>query len=182
MGGSMSVLTVMLLTGGSFAFAADTSRPYFNPVTREAVKEALKTGNFDVWRTLTEGRRIGELVTEDNFEKFAEAFRLREEGDEEEARAILKEIGVKHRFRRDFKFMRGFGTHSMYNKDIAAAIKVGDYNAFKEVTADTHLSGITEEQFSVITEAHRLMEAGDRDAARELIKEHMKDINIHVHR
>lgn len=63
--------------------------------THDAIQQAIENGDYNTWKELMNGRgRITEAITEDNFAKFAEAYKLAQEGKTDEANTIRQELGL----------------------------------------------------------------------------------------
>jgi len=65
----------------------------------------------------------------------------------------------------------GGGHFGQKNEAVKGAVDAGDYQAFKAAVGDGKASSVTEEQFSKMTEAHKLMEEGKLEEAKQLIKD-----------
>jgi hypothetical protein len=63
-----------------------------DPEKREAVKAALEANDYDAFLLAHEGAPFIEKLTEEHFNKMIEAHTLREAGDVEGAREIMKEL------------------------------------------------------------------------------------------
>jgi len=63
--------------------------------------------------------------------------------------------------------------HAEKKEAVQAALQNGDYDAFLEAVEGSPLSNTvdTPEEFALFTEAHDLREAGDKQAAREIMEE-----------
>jgi hypothetical protein len=60
----------------------------------EAMEQAFKNNDYNVWKELVSGEgRITQIISEENFARFAEAHRLAEEGRLDEASQIRQELG-----------------------------------------------------------------------------------------
>lgn len=60
-----------------------------------AVREAVESGNWERFREMTKDRGIGKKInTEEKFELFIEAHKLREDGRHDEAKEIFQELGI----------------------------------------------------------------------------------------
>ncbi len=103
-------------------------------------------------------------LTPQQKEVLAEAKSLRDEGKVEEAQELLKESGIK---------FRGHGKRHQENRpDIKEAIENQDYEQFLELTKNSpRHQKITEEQFNKMVEIHKIFESGDKEAAKEMMKE-----------
>lgn len=58
---------------------------------KEEVREAVDAGDYDAFQKYTEGTKIEEHVDEETFEAMVKAHDLREDGNYEEARTVIKE-------------------------------------------------------------------------------------------
>lgn len=74
--------------------------PRFSDNDRTKLDEAMASGNYETWKTVMEEReppRMTEVITKENFAKFAEMHTLRREGKVEEADALRDELGLPER-------------------------------------------------------------------------------------
>lgn len=180
-------LTAMSLVLGSTIATADAAgriatRPAVPAgISQEdfrAEKAAIESGNYSAWKSIVEkhgNAKILEVISESNFAKYAEAFKLRESGDVEGSRAIVEELGLK-----DPGEKVGDGAHGMpVSKDtrdaIESAIKNADYNAWKvaieNLPQQDKAESATEDQFNILVEAYKLKESGDMDSAMKLLRD-----------
>jgi hypothetical protein len=61
----------------------------------EAMTQAFESNDYQAWKEQMAGRgRVTEVITEENFDRFAEAHRLALEGDTEGAAQIRLELGL----------------------------------------------------------------------------------------
>jgi hypothetical protein len=111
-------------------------------------------------------------LTEEQQAAFEVARELRQEGDVTGARDILVEAGI------DADTLEKVRTAMHDERDakreaMRAAIESGDYAAFTLAIADSPLADVitTEDDFKSFAEAHELMAAGDKDAAKVIFKE-----------
>lgn len=99
--------------------------------------------------------------------------------DKEEQMKMMKELGVfpLRGFGRafgsaGFKESESFSGNHQAVQAVKDAIEAGDYEAWLEATEGRKFAGkITEEDFLQIVEAHNLMQAGDKEGAKEIMKE-----------
>ncbi len=111
-------------------------------------------------------------LSDDQISAFEEAKELRESGDREGARDVLVEAGIDeetmHSIREAMKEFRDERRDAVHE-----AVENEDYDAFLEAIAGSPLADIidTEEEFKSFIEAHELMQAGDREAAKEIFDE-----------
>ena len=64
-----------------------------NKENRQAVLDALETGDYDAWMEIMGDNKVTENMTEDKFEKMIEAHEAMQSGDFERAKEIKDEIG-----------------------------------------------------------------------------------------
>ena len=61
----------------------------------EVMEQAFESNDYNAWKELMSGKsRATQVVTEENFARFAEAHELAEEGDLDGAKAIRQELGL----------------------------------------------------------------------------------------
>lgn len=91
-------LAVAIAAAGSVeAYRGDPSvkGPAYTPERHTAMEKAFSSGDYDTWKNLMAGRgRVSQVVTKDNFARFAEAHRLANLGQMEEAKKIRAELGL----------------------------------------------------------------------------------------
>jgi hypothetical protein len=69
--------------------------PNYTAERHEAMEKAFDAKDYEAWKNLMNGRgRASQVVTKDNFAKFAEAHALAEQGKTEEAAKIRQELGL----------------------------------------------------------------------------------------
>jgi hypothetical protein len=96
-------LTALVL-GGSliapqavFAYRGDPTvkGPNYTEERHTAMEKAFESKDYNAWKTLMAGKgRATQVVTAQNFAKFAEAHELAEAGKTQEAAAIRAELGL----------------------------------------------------------------------------------------
>ena len=79
---------------------------------RFAVHQALRAAEYDAFIIAIEGSSLAELITtEEDFQKFAEAHTLKEEGKWDEAKVLLDELGIEPKDRIPGLASRQHGHH-----------------------------------------------------------------------
>ena len=69
--------------------------PEYSAERHEAMTQAFDSNDYQAWKEQMKGRgRITEVITEENFARFAEAHRLALAGDTEGAAQIRAELGL----------------------------------------------------------------------------------------
>ncbi len=95
--------TALVLGGGIIApklveaYRGDPSvqGPNYSEERHVAMTQVFQNQDYQSWKELMQNKgRVSEVVTEDNFDRFAEAHRLSQEGKLEEARQIRQELGL----------------------------------------------------------------------------------------
>jgi len=101
---TLAITGVGFLAGMSYflvqpvlAYRGDPSvqGPNCTPERKEAMVNAVENNDYQAWKELMQGKgKVSEVITEDNFSKFAEMRKLRFEGKIEEADQIRAELGL----------------------------------------------------------------------------------------
>ena len=94
---SLLFLATFLTPPVASAYRGDSnvSGPDCNPERHEAMMVAFGNNDYNSWKNLMSGKgRVTQVVTEQNFARFAEAHKLMQEGDIEGAKAIRSELGL----------------------------------------------------------------------------------------
>ena len=61
----------------------------------EVMEQAFENNDYNAWKELMSGKgRVTQVVTAENFARFAEAHKLAEEGNLDEAKQIRQELGL----------------------------------------------------------------------------------------
>ena len=69
--------------------------PNYTAERHTAMETAFEKGDYNAWKNLMQGRgRVTQVVTKDNFSKFAQIHQLTEEGKTAEAQKIRQELGL----------------------------------------------------------------------------------------
>lgn len=87
------------LIGASSAYAyrgdATVQGPNCTPERHTAMLQAFENKDYNAWKSLMAGKgRVAQVITKDNFAKFAQMHKLRLEGKTEEANAMRTELGL----------------------------------------------------------------------------------------
>ena len=93
MGAGALVLTLQPV----FAYKGDPNQKGANytPERHEQMQKAFENNDYGAWKNLMNGRgRVTQVVNQDNFNRFAEAHRLAEQGKLDEAKKIKQELGL----------------------------------------------------------------------------------------
>jgi len=115
----VTALALMLTVGASSAFAyqGDYTKegPNSTPERHEVMENAFTANDYSAWKELMTGRgRVVNVINQDNFAQFAEAHRLADAGDYDDADAIRQELGLrtKNGEKVGAGFRRGMGQRS----------------------------------------------------------------------
>ena len=88
---------IMMLPGKASAYQGNinTKGPNYTEERHAAMEKAFENNDYDAWKNLMQGRgRVTQIVTKDNFAKFAQVHKLEEEGKVQEAQKIREELGL----------------------------------------------------------------------------------------
>jgi hypothetical protein len=67
----------------------------YSPERHEQMEKAFEKNDYNAWKNLMNGRgRVSDVINEGNFNRFAEAHKLMEEGKTDEANKIRQEFGL----------------------------------------------------------------------------------------
>lgn len=99
---ALSIATVVLGSVLAFpkeavAYRGDASvkGPNYTEERHASMEKAFETKDYAAWKNLMQGKgRVTQVVTQDNFARFAEAHALSEAGKTQEAAAIRAELGL----------------------------------------------------------------------------------------
>lgn len=94
---SLLTLTGMMIIPVANAYQGDPSvkGPNYSEEKHEAMTNAFENVNYNEWKNQMQGKgRVTEVVNEENFARFAEAHKLAQEGNLEEAKQIRQELGL----------------------------------------------------------------------------------------
>ncbi len=98
---ALGIATVVLGSVLAFPKAAVAYRgdatvkgPNYTEERHTAMEKAFETKDYTAWKNLMGKGRVTQVVTQDNFAKFAEAHELSEAGKTQEAAAIRAELGL----------------------------------------------------------------------------------------
>jgi hypothetical protein len=82
---------------GALAYRGNLSQtgPNYTPERHDQMEKAFESNDYAAWKNLMNGKgRVSEVVNEGNFNRFAEAHKLTEEGKNDEANKIRQELGL----------------------------------------------------------------------------------------
>jgi len=85
-------------TGEAWRGNPNIQGPYCTKARQQAVHQAIENGNYAEWRSLMEQRpgqkRVLDVVNEDNFPQFVQAYQLAKKGDFDGADKIRLQLGL----------------------------------------------------------------------------------------
>jgi len=173
------VATTAIVAGGAYAYQGDRAQRGGNSEQHEAMEQALENKDYNAWQELAPDKgKMSELITEENFARFAEMHRLMAEGKTDEAKAIGEELGLNNfgpmmgGMMKGGQGMKGCGVSPENMAAARTAIENNDYNAWKTAVGDNPISEkITADNFAKLAEAHKLMQEGKYEEARALREE-----------
>lgn len=91
------VASAAMITIPAFAYRGDASQmgPGYSTERHEAMQKAFEANDYEAWKNLMTGKgRVTEVINKDNFAKFVEMHKLREEGKTDEANKIRADLGL----------------------------------------------------------------------------------------
>jgi len=91
------VLGFFLSAVSTFAYQGQVgvAGPKCNPDLANRLETIMATNDYSAWKELKAGRgRVTEVITADNFPRYAEAWRLAKSGQLAEAKKIFAELGL----------------------------------------------------------------------------------------
>lgn len=123
--------------------------------SREAIRQAVENGDYEAFKTAVEGTPLAQDIdTEANFKKFVEVHQLKEDGQWNEAKVILDELGVEPP-QRHFGMGRG-------------GMRMGH-----------EFQNLTDDQREALQVARQ---ANDKEAAKAILKEAGVEVPHKMHR
>lgn len=87
----------IMVTGSAYAYQGDYTKkgPNYTPERHTAMEKAFNNNDYNAWKKLMQGKgRVTQVITKDNFAKFAQAHKLGLTGKIEEANKIKDELGL----------------------------------------------------------------------------------------
>lgn len=168
-----AILSIGMLTS-SYAFTPNEQNPNGDEgcargphmEMREEVEDALENDDYNAWADAMANHPKAEgLINEDTFNTLKQAHALHEAGDDEGAKALLDDAGIKP-----------MGERGGMHEEMSAAhdaLENNDYNAWAEAMAN-HPNAeefVNENTFNTLQEAQALREAGDNEGAKALLED-----------
>jgi len=99
---------------GAYQGDPSVQGPDCTPERHEAMEQAFENNDYNAWKELMSGKgRVSQVVTEENFARFAEAHQLAQEGKLDEAKQIRQELGLGLGGRRGSGDGQGLGGQNM---------------------------------------------------------------------
>lgn len=98
MSGLMALVLGLGVSGSALAFRGDFSKngPNYTPEFEAQITEVMTNKDYQGWKKLIEERvgnsKVSEVITQDNFDRFVEAWKLAKEGKIKEANTIRKDL------------------------------------------------------------------------------------------
>ena len=157
------LLTILAVSSALFAMTAQSA--FASSENREAVKEAIASGDYSTFAELTADSERFTTITADNFGQLTLAMELRQSGDHESAKEVIEELGLEpphKRFNREAR--------QAQRELVRTAVSEGDFDAFVANAPDKLLEKIDADNFAQFVEAHQLRESGDKEGAKEIME------------
>jgi hypothetical protein len=91
----LSAAALFPMTAAAYQGNPAATGPNCTTERHDAMEKAFAAKDYNAWKSLMQGRgRMSQVITADNFAKFAEAHALAEAGKTTEAAAIRAELGL----------------------------------------------------------------------------------------
>lgn len=174
--GSLLFLTI---AGVTFANGM-TEEKKSHSIERQAIEQAIDNGDYQSFKSLTEGHKRSEFITEANFHLLDDLHEARKNHDMEKMESIRNEMGLpEHKGKKGGHGNgNGEGKHGKSEEmkekreEMKEAALSGDFEKFKELSENTPLSDkITEANFSRFQELIIAKENKDFETAKEIATE-----------
>ncbi|OGK62086.1 hypothetical protein A2334_04470 [Candidatus Roizmanbacteria bacterium RIFOXYB2_FULL_38_10] len=94
---ALTAIVGTIVAGSAYAYQGDYTKkgPNYSQERHEAMEKAFEKNDYNAWKNLMQGKgRVTQVVTKDNFAKFAQAHKLGLEGKTNEANKIRTELGL----------------------------------------------------------------------------------------
>jgi len=94
---SLLTLTGLMIVPVASAYRGDPNvqGPNYSAERHEAMTQAFENNDYEAWKAQMQDRgRVTQVVNESNFERFAQAHKLAQEGKLDEAKQIRQELGL----------------------------------------------------------------------------------------
>lgn len=141
---------------------------------RAEMMEAVDANDFDAWVALLDNHpKAEEFATQERFNVLVEAHELREAGDIEAAHELMEEQGIKKHGMRGEHGKKGHSFDPERREALKTAMQENDFDAWSELMENHPKADemVNMEHFELMQEAFELREAGNKEAARELLQD-----------
>jgi len=124
--GILGVMTLAITSQSALAFrgngtginTAGTNGSLANSERHTQMEQAFANNDYTAWKNLMNGRgRVTEVVSQNNFSRFAEMHKLTEEGKTAEAQKIRTELGLGNGSGKGQESGRGMRGNCPYNQN-----------------------------------------------------------------
>lgn len=98
--GVLALITASGVAYAAYAYQGDPMEKMakFSPQRFERMQKAYENNDYSAWKEMMDGRgKITEIITEQNFSRFAEMHRLMLEKKFDEANKIREELGLRQK-------------------------------------------------------------------------------------
>ncbi len=101
MSGLMALVLGLGISGSALAYQGDYTKkgPNYTAEFESQITKVMTEVDYEGWKKLMDekvgNKRVTEVITKDNFAKFAEAWKLAHEGKIKEANIIRKELSLR---------------------------------------------------------------------------------------
>lgn len=97
-----------------------------------AISEAIMDNDYNAWDSLVQDETLKQQIDSNNFESFAEAYRLLEKGMLTEAELLKRQIGIKEEIKQNAKV----------SNMISQAIVDKDYSLWRQAVGNDYAQGV----------------------------------------
>jgi len=180
------IVTTAIVAGSSYAYQGGFDDKEFGNLRQrgQEMLQTLENKDYTSWKKMMEekqSRLMSEVsalsgkINEETFNKLLEVNQLIKDGKYAEAQALEKEIGLPGmRLGMSKGFKKGLDEETALKQHAALrqAVESGDYETWKALMGDNPITQkITAENFSKLSEANKLMQAGKFAEAKKLREE-----------
>jgi Spy/CpxP family protein refolding chaperone len=175
-----AIIAISGIAAGTYAYRGDFGEGKIsglNPEKNLAITEAFENKDYNAWLEAVgeEARnKAKNKINEEDFMKLAEMHNLIKEGKFEEAKEIREELGLQNPKGNGNRLNMNFDKKMIpKNKEAREAIENNDFQTWLNAIPEDcpARENITEENFSKLVEAHKLMQEGKFEEAKEIREE-----------
>lgn len=167
---AIAAVTAISATTAFAAASENTGMPFgggkMKGEDHSEIIRAMESGDYQAWKSKIQ-EKVDKFTSEENFNQMNEVHQLMKDGKVEEATDLAEEFGLPGHF----------GQRAGMS-EMREAVANNDYETWQQLMEEKlvdRMAGVEEkinqETFDKLVEAHGLMEAGQMDEAKELMKD-----------